>query len=208
MASIINFEKLFHLGFRCGPFLIVFYFIFQSILNWELRGVTYIVGLILTSVFIYLCNSPFISIFPTEIYNTVGKECHILSLGLDNNVLSVIPLSIAVYTYTFIYLLMFMVAVNGGGVSLNLKQNISILLLFPLFIFLESFYIIVNNCVSHPLYSILSSIIISSTTACIWGLFIISLKNDKLYYLNNMNSGDVCSRPAKMYLRCKKKQLI
>ena len=204
---MLQFNKLFHLTFRCGPLMVVFYFIFQSILNWEIRGITYIVGLIVTSVIIYLCNTPFLSIFPLESFHTIGKECHILSLGIDNNVLSVIPFSIAVYTYTFVYLLMFILSLGNGSIMLNIKQNISIFILFPLFIFIESIYIIVNNCVSNPVYSILTSIIISCITACLWALFIISLKNNKLYYINNMNTGDVCSRPSKTYLKCKKKLL-
>jgi hypothetical protein len=206
-SSIIDYEKLFHIIFQSGPLLLIFYFLFQSILNWELRGIIYIIGLFISSSIIYLCNNPFLSIFPLETNYTKNAVCNSVTLGINNQLFSEIPLSIGVYTYTFVYLLMFIIGIQGGNVKLQLKQNISILVLFPLFILLESIHLLINNCISNPLYAILFSMIISSIIGCLWGLLIISLKNNKLYYINNMNSGDVCVRPSKTYLKCVRKKI-
>ena len=43
----------------------------------------------------------------TEINNNPNPKCSIISLGDNGNVLSDIPLSIAVYSYTFFYMLIF-----------------------------------------------------------------------------------------------------
>jgi hypothetical protein len=48
----LDISNVFYLAFRLGPFLVVSYFLFQSVLNWELRGISgiiYLCGLLLAA---------------------------------------------------------------------------------------------------------------------------------------------------------------
>lgn len=203
----LDIGNIMYLGFRLAPFIIVFYFVFQSFLNFEIRGVVYLAGLIGCTFAIYMSNGLLGSMFPPESFEDVtSSKCNVISLGENGNILSSIPLSVSVYSYTFFYLLMFMVA-GGGNAYSALAQNIPTLFIFPLLCAAEIFWLVTNNCIKSPVYKILFSIIVSGGIAVAWGMIIISLKNNKLYYINNVDTGQVCSRPSKQYFRCKPKRI-
>ena len=46
------------------PFIIVSYFVLQSLLNWDLKGVVYLAGLLFCSVAIVMLNGPMKRFFP------------------------------------------------------------------------------------------------------------------------------------------------
>ena len=53
----LNLINVLYMFFRLSPFIIVSYFTLQSILNQDLKGVIYLVGLIVTSFIVYLIAS-------------------------------------------------------------------------------------------------------------------------------------------------------
>ena len=57
----LNLINILYLFFRMAPFVIVSYFSLQSILNQDLKGLIYLIGLIVTSFVVYLN-----SIIPTR----------------------------------------------------------------------------------------------------------------------------------------------
>jgi hypothetical protein len=63
----LDISNVFYLAFRLGPFLVVSYFLFQSVLNWELRGIIYLCGLLLAALLAYLCNGPVNTLFPADV---------------------------------------------------------------------------------------------------------------------------------------------
>ena len=203
----LDVSNIAYLGFRLAPFIIVFYFVFQTILNFEIRGFVYMAGLSLSCVLIYFCNPLLLSLFPPK-SPLVSKnaKCNIISLGNEGSPLSEIPLSIAVYTYTFMYLLMFMVA-TGDNVNLALSQNIPTLVIFPLLCMFEIFWIVTNNCITEPVFLIIASMVLSGGVAVAWALLVISLKINKLHYTQNTDLGHVCDRPSKTLFRCKPQRI-
>ena len=77
-----------YLGFRLAPFIIVFYFVFQSFLNFEIRGVVYLAGLIGCTFAIYMSNGLLGSMFPPESFEDVtSSKCNVISLGENGNIL-------------------------------------------------------------------------------------------------------------------------
>jgi hypothetical protein len=185
----LDISNVFYLCFRLGPFLVVSYFLFQSVLNWELRGIIYLCGLLLTAGLAYLCNGPVNSLFPPEADYIFAQnaKCNVISLGENGRLLSQIPLSVCVYAYTFSYLLMFLVGnPAAASTSVQLTQSIPTLVLFPALCGLEIFWIVANNCVPQPLFSILAAVLISGAVGVIWAMIVISLKNDNLTYLNDI----------------------
>jgi hypothetical protein len=205
----LDISNVFYLCFRLGPFLVVSYFLFQSVLNWELRGIVYLCGLLMASVLAYLCNGPVNSLFPPEVGHVYAQnaKCNVISLGENGRMLSQIPLSVCVYAYTFFYLLMFLVGTPvATSMSVTLTQNIPTLVLFPALCGFEIFWIVANNCVPQPLFSILAAVLISGAVGIIWAMVVISLKNDNLTYLNDTQLGRKCSMNTKTLFKCRPKK--
>jgi hypothetical protein len=168
----LDISNVFYLCFRLGPFLVVSYFLFQSVLNWELRGLMYLCGLLLASGLAYLCNGPVNSLFPAKagFVFTQNAKCNVISLGENGRLLSQIPLSVCVYAYTFFYLSMFLVgspSSTSTSIYVTLTQNIPTFVLFPALCGLEIFWIVANNCVPQPLFSILAAVLISGAVGII-----------------------------------------
>jgi hypothetical protein len=213
----IDITNISYLSFRMAPFIIVCYFVLQSLLNWDVKGIIYLAGLLFCSVAIIMLNGPMKYLFPREISDTLipNPKCSVISLGDNGTVLSAIPLSIAVYSYTFFYLFIFILnlgnSTNNTGILGELNQqnlstafrnNIPIMIIFPMLLFLESVWIINNNCVWKPVYYILTSTIVGGIVGVLWAILVTSLKNNNLMYLSNAGV-EVCSRPSKTYFSCR-----
>jgi hypothetical protein len=99
----LDISNVFYLAFRLGPFLVVSNFLFQSVLNWELRGIIYLCGLLLAALLAYLCNGPVNTLFPADVSHIFAPnaKCNVISLGENGRLLSQIPLSVCVYAYTY-----------------------------------------------------------------------------------------------------------
>jgi hypothetical protein len=201
----LDISNVFYLAFRLGPFLVVSYFLFQSVLNWELREIIYLCGLLRAALPAYLCNGPVNTLFPAEVSHVFAPnaKCNVISLGEKGRLLSQIPLSVCVYAYTYVYLLMFLVA--SPSASASASQNIPTLVLFPALCALEIFWIVSNNCVRQPLFSILAAVLLSAAVGAVWAMIVLSLKNDRLTYLNDSSVGQKCSMNTKTLFKCKPK---
>ena len=214
----IDITNVSYLSFRMAPFIIVCYFILQSLLNWDLKGIIYLAGLLFCSVAIVLLNGPMKYFFPEpHDKNLPDAKCSIISLGDGGNLLSSIPLSIAVYSYTFFYMLIFIfnlgnksdnkgilsnASFSGADLNTAFQQNIPTLILFPLLCILEICWIMINNCVYEPWFYITCSIAVGCVFGVLWGVLITSLNNPNLMYLSK-SGVEVCSRPSKTYFSCR-----
>jgi hypothetical protein len=213
----IGISNILYLAFRLAPFIIVCYFILQSLLNWDLKGLVYLVGLIFASVLSILFGNN--GITNKELIDIPNPRCYIITLD-EGKPLSNIPLSIVTFSYTFFYLFIFMInlannATNGvfsknAGTRQNLnmiiQQNTPMLILFPLLIILEIFWIMANNCIVQQNWfiSILSAILIGGGVGVGWAMFVTYLKKPELQYINKSGL-EVCSQPSKTLYRCRPK---
>jgi hypothetical protein len=217
-----NLENVLYLAFRLAPFILVSFFTLQSLFNWDLKGIVYLVGLVLASAITILFGRNKNN-FGTSNSETLGAipnpRCNVITLGDNGGVVSYFPLSIMVYSYTLFYLLVFMLNLantsNSKGVlndkpikqsSINavMLQNIPVLMLFPLLILMETAWIVSNNCLSgvRPLISILCAILIGGVVGVLWAVFITSMNKPELQYINKMGL-EVCNQPSKMVYRCR-----
>ena len=214
----IDITNVSYLSFRMAPFIIVSYFILQSLLNWDLKGIIYLAGLLFCSLAIVLLNGPMKFFFPEPANRDLPDgRCSIISLGDGGNLLSSIPLSVAVYSYTFFYMLIFIFnlgnksdnkgvlgssSLSGSDLNAAFQQNIPTLVVFPLLCILEVSWILMNKCVYEPMFFITCSIVVGSVFGVLWGILITSLKNPDLMYLSK-SGVEVCSRPSKTYFSCR-----
>ena len=113
----LNIINILYMFFRLAPFIIVSYFTLQSLFNQDLKGVIYLIGLLITSIVVVLLGnilkkfSPPKGLMPTD-YSKI--RCTQLTLG-NSQPISVLPLSQTVFGYTLAYL--------GYFISINNLQT-------------------------------------------------------------------------------------
>jgi hypothetical protein len=191
----LNLINVLYMFFRLSPFIIVSYFTLQSILNQDLKGVIYLVGLIVTSFIVYLIASMLPEEPVSKNSNDLMKvKCTQLTIG-SGEPISKLPLSQTVFGYTLTYLSYFI------GVNNLQSQNIPIFILFPVLILGDIFWSTTNSC-SSPKY-LLISLIISSIVGLLWAMLIESTGVGGFAYLTGIANKDVCSRPTKSLYKCR-----
>jgi hypothetical protein len=186
-------------------------------LNWDLKGIIYLAGLLFCSAAIVLLDPPMqFYFFDNDAVFNPDPKCSTISLGDGGKPLSAIPLSIAVYSYTFFYMLIFIFNLGNrsdnkgilGGTKLSMpdlnaafQQNIPTLTIFPLLCIFEILWILINSCSQEPLYTITCSLVVGAIFGVLWGIMVTSIKNPDLMYLSK-SGVEVCSRPSKTYFSC------
>ena len=193
----LNIINIMYMFFRLAPFIIVSYFTLQSLFNQDMKGVIYIIGLIVASFVTVILGgilkkfSPPKGLMPTD-YSRI--RCTQLTLGSTQPV-SVLPLSQTVFGYTFAYLAYFIA-------SNNLQtQNIATFIMFPLVIVADIIWSTSNLC-SNPKY-LLISLIIGAIIGTLWAMIIESTNMPNLAYMSGISNKDVCSKPSKSLYKCR-----
>jgi hypothetical protein len=196
----LNIVNIAYLFFRLAPFIIVSYFTLQSIFNQDLKGLIYLVGLIIATVFTIIIGNiipkPDVSLAPTtdESKKYSKIKCNTLTLG-SNEPLSRLPLSQTTFGYTLAYLSYFI------GVNNLTTQNIPMFVIFPTLILADIFWSVSNSCSSNEL--LLSALIIGGGVGAIWGLIIDSTNMTNLTYYSGVSNNEVCSQPKRSLYRCR-----
>jgi hypothetical protein len=190
----LNLTNILYLSYRLGPFILVSSLVLQSILNWDLRGIVYLMGLIFAFGGNVFANKS----FPATEEREPNAKCGIISLGEKGDIYSNFPLSLTVYGYTLTYMMSFILSVSP--ISTGFMQNIPSLVLFTVLIILETFWVVTNKCSSHPLY-VLGALLVGAGFGFAWGFFVVYLNKPNLTFINRGNL-DVCSRPRKTYFKC------
>lgn len=194
-----NIVNLLYLFFRMAPFIIVSYFTLQSVFNQDLKGLIYLVGLLVASVVTILIGN----ILPQEDKSLISNDknlrlsnakCNQLTLGADQPI-SRLPLSQTVFGYTLAYLSYF-ISVN----SLQ-TQNIPMFIIFPIVILADIFWNVNNGCSSNIM--LLSALILGGLVGALWAMIIDSTKMANLAYFSGISNKDVCSQPSKSMYRCR-----
>lgn len=191
----LNIISLFYLFFRLAPFIIVSYFSISSVLNQDIKGVIYLVGLLLAC----FCTLIIGNILPVA-YSSGGElstlpepVCNLVTIGKDGSY-SKIPLGVSILTYTFIYLV-YVIAKNKIEM-----YNLPTLILFPILILGDIIWNIKNAC--YQPMGILVSLIVGGGIGAFWAYIIDSLNQPKLQYFNVGSDNTVCQRPTKQLFRC------
>ena len=195
----LNIINILYMFFRLAPFIIVSYFALQSIFNQDLKGVVYLIGLLVASIVTVVLGNILQKISPPaegELMPTPYSKmlCTQLTLG-NKEPISILPLSQTVFGYTLSYLAYF-ISVN------NLQtQNIPTFIIFPLVILANIFWSTTNLC-SSPKY-LLISLIIGGLMGALWAMLIDSTNLPNLAYMSGVSNKDVCSRPTKSLYKCR-----
>lgn len=221
--NYLNLIDLPYLIFRISPIIIVSFFVFQSFLLQDLKGVIYIAGLLITCILTIFVNN-FVSMSSeSELNANKSPVCTTITIGTNGQHYSNIPLNLVTYSFTFCYLFIFIINLANKNPSKGilekskitqkslinaLQQNIPVLLFFPALICAEMYWTGINQCISDDpstffAYS-LGAIVLGGLGGVVWAVLVTSLGVQKLQYIVSQRE-DVCSRPAKTLFRCKPK---
>lgn len=195
----VNTIQILYIAFRLAPFIIVSYFALNSLMNFTIRGIIYLIGLLMVSFFTVIVSGlmpnvgGFVSSNPT---------CNIITLTGNIAVpLSQIPLSLTVYSYTLSYIL--------TSVLLNVKvskgekmslTNIPTIILFCLLIIAEFMSSMVSGCFS--ITNGVAALVLGMLGGMAWGAIIYYQGSPDMTFYST--SADICTRPSNLKYQCKK----
>lgn len=186
----LNIASIVYFFFRLSPFIVVSYFLLQSFFNQDLKGIIYLVGLLLTCFMAMLIGS--LPIFnETVIKNPI---CNAITFNEDGKI-SNLPIGMIVLTYTSFYLGYVMIKYNLVSI------NIPALIIFPLLIVFELFWNLSNNC--SGFMNIAFAGFIGALFGYFWALIVDLIGNKNLQFFNGLSNAEVCSRPSKVIYKCK-----
>ena len=183
-----------YLFFRLSPFIIVSFFTISSIMNQDLKGIIYLVGLLFACFLNSMVGNSIMSFFPSSTSATDIKVCNTLSFGSNYN--DMMPLGQCILSYSF-FSLVYVIA------SLNIaSKNIGTLILFPVLIISDFIWNRMNNC--YDTSKLMISILIGAAVGVSWSAIIYSLKKPYLQFYSFMSNDEICSRPSRQTFRCTK----
>lgn len=188
--NLISFLYLF---FRLAPFIIVSSFTLNSVLNLDLKGLIYLVG-ILFACFVTTMVS---SAFP---FSSSSAVCNMFTLTGTGQPISSIPLGQVVLSYTFAYLITIIITYNDKEDSM-VKKNVATFIIFPALILADFFWSLKNGCSSFQ--NLCIAFIIGGGIGALWATVLDKSKMFEMQYFNGISNREVCNRPAKNIFRCK-----
>lgn len=174
-----------------APFLIVCYFLLFSLINMDLKGILYLIGLL-----ICIIVTIFIGNGITKKDNMFSNQSELCNLVTINHIANIsnVPLSIAVYCFTAFYLL-YTVTINN-----SITSNILLLVFLGILVLTDMIWLIRNSCFSG--INVLISMLISGLMGILWGYIINKFNNKDLQYFTA--DDNICTIPKNKYFKCKK----
>ena len=177
-----------------GPYALIAFFLFLSLFNLNIKGIMYLIGLIVVLLFSNILNT-----FLPEYWlngNKAKAICSVFGVKqlLDNNVKTPgLPFGTIVYSYTFFYLLIPMIQ--------NSMMNYAIVMALLLLLGVDILIQIQSGCTNFPL--IIMSIILTTCITIIWVGFILgSYMPNVTYHTDYLSNKEVCSMPSQQKFKC------
>lgn len=184
----MNLASMLYLFFRLAPFILVCFFALGSILNSELKGFAYLVGLCFTCFITFLINS----ILGETVEGEKSLLCNTVSI---NNVYpDKTPASLIIFSYTFFYLV-FPIAKYNLAI-----YNVPTLVMFPLLILGDIWWNFSHNC--FPIVNCIVTLCVAASSGVAWAYFIDKTNMPGLQYFNVGSNREICTRPTKQKFKC------
>ena len=184
----MNKQELFNYIYFIAPFIIVCYFLFFSMINMDLSGIVYLIGLLSCTMLTVFIGNILVS---KNRLDTPNESCQIVTinhfLGISN-----IPISLIVYCFTAGYIIYTSAFYNG---MIHIFAGIVFL---SSLIGIDIYWLYSNNCFSYK--NIVTAFVIGSLFGIGWGYFINLLPNKSLQYVPGYPN--MCRVPKKKSFKC------
>lgn len=177
-----------------GPYALIAFFLFLSLFNLNIKGIMYLIGLIVVLLFSNILNT-FLPL--SWLGDDKSKAiCSVFGVKqlLDNKVQTPgLPFGTIVYSYTFFYLLIPMIQ--------NSMMNYAVVMALLLLLGVDILIQIQSGCTNFPL--IIMSIILTTCITIIWVGFILgSYMPNVTYHTDYLSNKEVCSMPSQQKFKC------
>ena len=154
----LNIVRIFYLFVRVLPVSILFYFVFQYFITYDINTLFFLLGLFVSMIFVILFSKTrTVQSYQSMDMPKTAEYCNTFLL-LKGAPISGLPLSQAMFGYMLFF--MFFILFKYKLID----QNIQYLVMFPLFIVVDLYWNFSNNCGNNSLF------IISLIIGCILGL--------------------------------------
>ena len=197
MSSGVNTVQILYIAFRLAPFIVVCYFALNSLMNFTVRGIIYLIGLLMLTFFTVSASGFMMN---SEEIDT-NSTCNIITLtGNMNKPLSNIPLSIVIYSYTLSYILTSVLLSLDKGSTMSLT-NVPTIIFFSLLILTEFVTsALVSKCfgLTHGLVGLA----LGTVGGIMWGYFIYTNGTPDMTFYST--SADICTAPSTLLYQCTK----
>lgn len=182
----INLTNVVYLFFRLSPFIIVGYFILQSLFESSTKGLFYLVGLLMTLIVTVLVSrsSPLKN-------NMSDQTCKGATLG--NGQISYLPLSQTTLMYSFIYILTVVLKYGTFSMSISTIATFLILILADWF----------GNIKCYNVMQNLATWFIAAIMGYVWTNFLINTGYDIIFF-QGISDANVCKMNMNNF-RCRLK---
>ena len=188
----MNKQELFNYIYFIAPFIIVCYFLFFSMINMDLSGIVYLIGLLSCTMLTVFIGNTLVS---KNRLDNPNESCQIVTinhfLGISN-----IPISLIVYCFTAGYVIYTSAVYNG-----LIRIFATIVFLLGVII-MDIYWLYSNDCFITK--NIIIAFVIGSLFGIGWGYFINLLPNKSLQYVAGQPG--ICIKPKKQSFKCAKKK--
>lgn len=183
--SDFNIISLSYLFSRLSPFIIICYFILQSIFNQNLKGIFYVAGVLLAC---------FLNLFVvgSMIDQPAGIEQRPICNLIDG--MPTLPIGQTVLGFTFAYLSYIIFKYQ------LVDQNSPTFIIFPILIMADIVWNLKNEC--SKAIALFASLSIGTIFGILWGLIIDSV-DPELQFFNGIGNKNICKRPSSTLYRCR-----
>ncbi len=169
-----------------SPFLVVLLFVLISVINANLKGLIYLLGVILLFFMAFLCQKVL------RIPPSASQKPYCRLFSQNDSINGVPSFNSSIFTFTLTYLFLPM--------TLNGIMNFPLLILLLMLYAIDSVVKIRNFCTTYV------GVALGSMLGILWGLtwyFLISTQNKNLLYYDDLLSNKVaCSRPSQQQFKC------
>lgn len=210
MANPVNFTKMVYFILRLAPFIIVCFFVLESVFNQEIKGVFYLGGVLVSCMIITILgntlSSEMLDASEGSLSNSFESNrastdpvpnhlrsavlCSLVSLGP----ISKLPLSQTILSFTFFYLV-YIIGTNNLA-----DNNIPTLVIFPILILSDIVWNYTNLCFTAP--AIIISFIVSGGLGVLYA-YILEVSDVNMQYFIGVSDKSTCTRSRKNVFKCK-----
>jgi len=190
----LNIFTILYLFLRLSPFIVVCFFVLNSLFNQDFRGIVYIHGLIASCFLSALIYTGIVVYITDKGADQTPKICSLVSFSNEPNHLA-LPIGQNVLGFTFFYLLYPIIKKK------IVLVNLITVIFFPLLIIFDFIWNITSDC--YNILQLFVSLVLGGGLGTLLAYLIDESKISSFqYFYTGEAGGEMCSVPSKQTFRC------
>ena len=192
----INFATLFYLFLRLAPFVLVCFFSLLSIFNFDLKGVVYLVGVIITMIVSIVLGNLITDTIPAD----PTELCDIINLS--NSSFPSLPIGQSIIGFTSAYLISTLYFNDSNYKNNAILNNWPTIAFFSILVICDVYW----NNYKNKCYGYIHSLITYSSSigiGILWSSIIFDTKTPSLQFFPKYKNNELCKRASEKTFKCR-----